>query len=68
MKKNILPISLFCGLALLAVSCKKTYECHCEKKSGGETHVEVKAKKSDAEHECHELAEDNSEYSDCHLE
>lgn len=68
MKKNVIQLSLIGFLAFSLASCKKTYECHCDKKAGGEEHVEVKAKKSDAEHECHELAEGSAVYSDCHLE
>jgi hypothetical protein len=68
MKKNVMQLSLIAFFAISLSSCKKTYECHCVKKGGGEDHVEVKATKSDAEHECHELAEGSTVYSDCHLE
>jgi len=60
------------GLALLVgtmfASCKKTYECHCNLKAGGETHVDVKATKADSEKACTDLAEGSSTYSACHLE
>lgn len=68
MKKNVIKLSLITFLALSFASFKKTYECHCEKIAGGEEHVEVKAKKADADHECHELAEGSTVYSECHLE
>lgn len=68
MKTKLIAISLIGFLTLSLASCKKTYECHCDKKAGGEEHIEIKAKKSDADHECHELAEGSTVYSDCHVE
>lgn len=68
MKQNVIKLTLICFLAASVASCEKTYECHCDKKTGGEEHIEIKAKKSDAGHECHELAEGSNVYSDCHLE
>lgn len=56
----------FMTIALLT-SCEKTYECHCEKKTGGDEHIEVKAKKKDADSKCHELSENNTAYSECHI-
>ncbi len=68
MKTKFFLSSAVLVLALLNQSCKKDYECHCEKKAGGETHIDVKAKKSDADAECNKLAEGSSEYSKCEVE
>lgn len=39
--------------ALLSVSCKKAYECHCEGPNGAHQHFDIKAKnKVTAESEC----------------
>jgi hypothetical protein len=68
MKKNAIQIALIGLLAFTISSCEKTYECHCVKKAGGETHEDVKAKKADADAECKKLAEGSTVYSECHLE
>jgi len=65
--KLILSTAVF-ALAFLLQSCKKDYECHCEKKAGGDDHIDIKAKKSDAEGECKKLAEGNAAYSSCKVE
>jgi len=68
MKKNIITISLMGFLALTIVSCKKTYECHCDKRAGGDEHFEIKNTKSNAETECKDKAATNATYSECKLE
>jgi len=68
MKKNIITISLMGFLALSLASCKKTYECHCEKKTGGDEHFDIKNTKEKADSECHDKAEGSAVYSECHLE
>jgi hypothetical protein len=68
MKKNLINLSVI-GLLLFTVSsCKKTYECHCEKKAGGADHIDIKNTKSKAESECKAKAEGSAVYSTCKLE
>lgn len=55
-------------LALSNASCKKTYECHCDKKAGGAEHFEIKNTKSKAETECKDKAAGTTVYSECKLE
>jgi hypothetical protein len=68
MKKNIITISLMGFLALSLASCKKTYECHCDKTAGGDEHFDIKGKQADAESECKKKAEGSTVYSSCKLE
>ncbi len=67
MKTTIIKMAVFAFITISVTSCKKTYECHCTKKIGGDEHIEVTAKKSDADNACHELAEGSAVYSECHL-
>lgn len=68
MKTKIILSSLLFAAGFMLASCEKTYECHCVLKAGGETHEDVKAKKSDAETACQDLVKSNTTYSVCHLE
>ncbi len=69
MKKQILTIGMAAILAVTAASCKKTYECHCDKVGGGDEHFDIKAKnKGQAESECTKKASGSSTYSKCKLE
>lgn len=66
--KTILGVALV-AFCLMSQSCEKDYECHCEKKAGGEEHVDIKAKKKDAEAACDKIAADASTiYSSCEVE
>ncbi len=60
----VLSIAAIIGLS----SCKKTYECHCDTKAGGEEHFDVKNTKSKAESECKAKGENSSVYSSCEIE
>ena len=68
MKTKSILTTAFIGLAFLSQSCKKDYECHCEKRAGGADHIMLKAKKADAESECKKLAENTTVYSSCVIE
>jgi len=69
MKKLLLTVALLAFMAPAFTSCKKTYECHCDKTAGGDEHFDIKTKKkADAESECKKKAEGSSVYSKCKLE
>jgi len=68
MKTKLILSTALIALAFLSQSCKKDYECHCEKKAGGEEHIDIKSKKSDADGECKKLAEGSTVYSSCKVE
>lgn len=68
MKTKLILSTTFIALALFSQSCKKDYECHCEKKSGGADHIVIKAKKADAEADCKSRGETNANYSSCVIE
>lgn len=70
MSAIILGITLLGFAQMGLTSCKKTYDCHCVKKAGGDEESEIKTKsKSDAETECKAKQTNNSStYSECHLD
>lgn len=69
MKKQISTLVLALVISGAMVSCKKTYECHCDKVGGGDEHFDIKAKKDDAESQCKAKFESNKTlYKDCHLD
>jgi len=68
MKKNIIAIAIISLLAVSVSSCKKTYECHCDKVGGGDEHFDIKNTESKADEECHAKAEGSTVYEDCHIE
>jgi hypothetical protein len=69
MKKTIKIAALMALVVSLNTSCKKTYECHCDKTAGGDEHFDIKAKnKGDAESECKQKATNSTVYSKCELE
>lgn len=68
MKKTIVNLALIAIVTITTASCKKEYECHCDKVGGGDEHMDIKAKKeADAKSEC-EAKAPSSTYSKCHLE
>lgn len=68
MKKTVKTIALLALVVSMSTACKKTYECHCDKKAGGDEHFDIKGKKEDAESECKKKAEGSAVYSKCKLE
>lgn len=68
MKKNIILFVFTSLLAVSITSCKKTYECHCDKVGGGDEHFDIKNTKAKAETECKNKASGSTVYSSCELE
>ncbi len=68
MKKNLITIVMTGFMALSLASCKKNYECHCDKKGGGEEHFDIKDTKSKAETTCQDMGENSAVFSSCNLE
>lgn len=69
MKNKIKIAALAVAVVLSFSSCKKTYECHCDKVGGGDVHFEIKAKKSDAEAQCKAIHTSSStQYNKCEIE
>ncbi len=70
MKKQIKNVALVVALVASLSSCKKTYECHCDKVGGGDEHFDFKEKeKSDAETKCKaKQTENTTKYTKCMLE
>lgn len=66
MKTNIKLTTLALGLFFTIVSCKKSYECSCHTASGSHEHIDIKAKKADAESDC--KAKAVGTYTACELE
>jgi hypothetical protein len=53
--------------ALISVSCKKTYDCHCEGPNGAHQHFDIKAKnKGTADSECKK--KQTGSFTKCELE
>lgn len=68
MKTKLITAAVLLSFAFVGQSCKKDYECHCDKKAGGADHIDINAKKADAESACTKLAEGTTVYSKCELE
>lgn len=68
--KNLLKIAgIVAAVVLSFSSCKKTYECHCDKIGGGDDHFEFKEKEADAESKCKaKQTASPTVYSKCMLE
>lgn len=68
MKKTSKIVALLGLVVFLNTSCKKTYECHCDKAAGGDEHFEIKGKEADAKTECENKAKGSTVYTKCVIE
>ena len=69
MKNQIKIAALAAAVVLSFSSCKKTYECHCDKVGGGDEHFDIKGKEADAEADCKaKQTASPTVYSKCMLE
>lgn len=69
MKKTLKTLALVVAITASLASCKKTYECHCDKIGGGDEHFDIKAKQDQAEADCKaKQTASPTVYSKCMLE
>jgi hypothetical protein len=69
MKKTIKTLALVVAITASLASCKKTYECHCDKIGGGDEHFDIKAKEDQAKADCEaKKTASPTVYSKCELE